>query len=606
MTKHFNGHRGKITVAALVSVVTVIVIALILDIQQATKTRIVDAQSDTASTTVTVLNIAPQWTVSPEESPASATTTPTNASTSVTWIATATDGNGEPYYLLVCKNALAPTPNVGAQPECNGGSTNRFGVSTSTLSGSQSTATTSALDSYAEKNEWYAWICDANLGNPACNAQYRQGDGGATSSPFHVNHPPTFTEFSDDSPTLPSASTTFYATSSDPDSVGGVDTIRLFVCKSNDFTGTNCGAAGSWATSTFVASNPSTSTEIAVPTQDQNYAAYGYILDEHGFAAYLGVQGTNSVLAVANATPTISSSSISLLDTDDVGPLTLATEFAQTTGFEVRFTVTDNNSCVANASTTNEIGTTFAAVFRSGITQAGCNETSEYNANQCYPIGVATTTWNIVCTQNENCNGPSDYQVQYSCTFPLWYISDPTDAGTEYPSQNWLAAAQAGDNNYATSTLVDAETGTELQSFLAFNLATTGIAYGSLQPGDDTGNLIATTSIEATGNVGVDQNLSGTNMCTTYPSCTNAATNTIPSTEQEYATATPTVYGSGTNLSSTTPTEIEVNVPKSTSTSTATSSPIYWGISIPVALTLSGDYRGQNTFTAVVGEPSDW
>jgi hypothetical protein len=141
---------------------------------------------------------------------------------------------------------------------------------------------------------------------------------------------------------------------------------------------------------------------------------------------------------------------------------------------------------------------------------------------------------------------------------------------------------------------------------VALDLITASIPYGGLEPGDDTGTLSATTTILAVGNTALDQENIGESMCTTFAvgnECAPSATSTVPENRQKFA-STSLSYGSGlaTTLSSTTPQEIELNVTKTTSTTTPTQGISYWGIAVPISITLAGSYEGLNTFTAVRSE----
>lgn len=571
----------------------------------------VDAQS-MATTTVTVLNTPPQWTVDAEELAGSSTSTPTNAGDAVTWVAIATDSNSEPYYLLICSTSATPTPNASAAPNCNTPS-NQWAVSGTTTSGTQASVSTTTTAVMAEINAWFAWICDFNATSPQCNQTFKQGTG-TTSSPFEVNHRPTFTVFIDNSPALPGAIVTFMSTSSDTDVSGSADTVGLVVCNLNDYNITTnvCGPGGTIASSTFTLSNASTTYTVTIPTQDQTYTAFGFVRDVHGFEASGGVQGTNSSLIVQNATPTVSGALISLVQptTTDI---VLSVPASQTTGFSLQFTAADNNSCI-NAASTSEITNYQLALYRSGVGSTTClgSSAGSYNANNCYTNAVATTTWNLSCTASStSCTGAGDTTQVWDCTFPLWYIADPTDGtatSTQYPTQNWLSSINAIDDNGATSTLAESTSGVDVRSLLAFALNSLTIPYGSLEPGQQNDPIVATTTISATGNVGLDERLNGESMCTGYTTaqhCTSSATSTIAESEQVYATSSRT-YAAATALSSTTLAELEVDVKKSVATSTQETGNTIWGIRVPGTITLAGNYKGENTFTAIVGESSRW
>src|SRR3989344_6544081 len=240
--------------------------------------------ADTATTTVTVLNTAPLWTVVAQEFPESSTSSPTNAGSNVVWVGTATDSNNDAYYLLICKTSSTPTANSGAAPTCGGGAGFQWAVSSLTSSTVQATSTYTTLVGDAESNVWVAWICDANSSNPSCNATYEQGSG-STASPFIVNHRPSFSSFSNDGPKNPSQFVTWSTNASDTDVLGGNDTVQLYVCKLNDFVAGSCGGGGTYCSSTFSGTDPSCSSTIAIPTQDKDYSSFGFIIDNHSFAA---------------------------------------------------------------------------------------------------------------------------------------------------------------------------------------------------------------------------------------------------------------------------------------------------------------------------------
>lgn len=616
-----NTIGGKISIITALLGVSIILAGLFVDLPHGHI-----ANANVATTSVTVLNTPPQYVTDVQESPASSTTTPTNAGSAVTFIVTATDSSGDNYYLLICKTQAAPTPTDGGAPECNGGSGNRWARSASTATGVQASAATTTVDTVTggqfnnEINSWYGYICDGASTGAACNAAMSNGipSAGAmatASSPFVVNHRPVFTTFVDNSPLNPGQLVTWYATATDVDTYGGfaTDTLTLFVCKAADFTGTACGAGGTWTSGYASPTDPTASTTISNPFPDATYASYGYIIDTHGSLAPTGgAQGSNSVFVVNNMTPTIAAASVTLLDTDQSGPLTLSGMATQTAGFSVQFTVTDQNSCYTSGGSPTEIAFASTSVYRSAITQAVCSKSQNYNANNCYPYGAATTSiaWNMTCTASStSCINNADSDVIWSCTFPLWYIADATDAGSFYAAQNWLASAIATDNNASSSSFVESTTGTELSQYLAYNVATTTIQYGSLQPGNSTVNVgdtaLKRTGLQAVGNVGIDETLYGTDMCPTYPTCTGNATSTIFITNQHYASSS-VVFASATALVANPGASFLLHVPKSTSTTTPSQLDTYWGILVPGAITISGDYTGVNTLIAFTSPSSTW
>ena len=600
--KVFKNHSGKITFLMIFLGLIAIATLFIFNLPS---TDIPRLKADVATTSVTVLNTPPSWTVDAQESPESSTSSPTNVGTSTGWIATATDPNGQDYWLLICKTSATPTP--GVPPECAGGSENRWARSATTSSGAQAYASRVALDSDNEANDWYAWICDYDDpgGNHRCNATYKQGSGN-TASPFVVNHRPNFTAFVDNSPREPGQIVTWYASSTDPDTYGGQDTVKLFVCKANDFTGTACGAGGTYCSSSWVTNDPYCSFEIDIPTQDKDYPAYGYIVDEHYFAASSSYQGSDSVLTVSNVAPFIASSTISLINWsgNPSDNLQLTTLEGETTGFIVQMTVTDYNSCSSTSG--YEISTTSINVFMSTIS---CELSGDYNANQCYPDAYAGWNPNYVASST-TCSGPTDSDMIWTATFPLQYHANPTVGSgisdSPWWDKIWLASARAIDNNGATSSWTTAQTGKEMDKTLGYSVLTETINYGSLEPGQANDPIDKTTVMKATGNVGMNEELEGTDMCTPayWPACNGGATSTIYVNNQRYASSS-VAYNSGIQLTGTS-TEFAIRNPKTTITASPATSTTWWGIRIPNEITLSGSYQGQNTIVAVTSDGQFW
>jgi len=599
---------GKASILTVFLGVGILLIGLLVELPHSDKV----ARANVATTSVTVLNTPPTWIVKAQEAIGSSTSTPTNSGSAITWNASANDSSGDNYYLLICKNYASPTPVNNGAPTCNGGNSNLWAVSGQTASNATATVSTTTTEGFAESINLYGYICDHNSSS-ACNVLTWPGNG-TTSSPFVVNHRPTFTVFTDDSPRDPGGTVTWYSTSSDSDVFGGADQVMLFVCKLADFTGTACGAGGTWASSTFSAADPSVTYTLPNPMQDQATSSFGYVVDRHGGHAALGApQGTDSRFYINNMTPTIAAASISLLNTDgSTNPLSLTNPAGQTTGFITRFTVTDQNGCV-NASTTNEIASSYPNVYRSGITSAGCNQSSEYNENNCYPGLVSTSVWNYTCTASSTtCLGTSDSDQVIDCTFPLWYVAQSTDGtglAQDPPNwaQNWITSALSIDDNGASTTLVDGLTGRELNSFLAYNVSTTSISYGALQPGQSVDPISKVTDLQAVGNVGLDQTLYGSDMCPTYPTCSGLNTSTIliAGGYQKYATSSLSIGSANTLLANPGATQA-IHVLKSTSSTTPASKDTYWGITVPGTITLSGDYIGVNTLIGITAPSASW
>jgi hypothetical protein len=87
--------------------------------------------------------------------------------------------------------------------------------------------------------------------------------------------------------------------------------------------------------------------------------------------------------------------------------------------------------------------------------------------------------------------------------------------------------------------------------FLAYQVTTGSISYGALNPNGDSSET--STVMKARGNVGVDEQLSGTNM--------TSGGDTIPVAQQKYNLTAAQGWPAGTALS-VTPTEAELNITK--------------------------------------------
>ncbi len=546
------------------------------------------------ATSVTVGNSAPTFTSGPAEAVqstplnhASTATQPTNIGVPIKFNATATDANGENYYLIVCSsNSVTPGTGGGA-PTC--GDTT-YCTSSSTTSGTATSCSYTTKSTDAWSNPWYAFVCDTNASSE-CSMSQGAGDSG---SPFYVNHPPTFTSVSNNSPVNPGQSITWTTqTTSDPDTGS---TVKLLICKSNTApTNGVCsgGASGTWCSSSAVASNPSCSYSVPNPNPDGSNDAYAFVVDNFNLLA--SSTPKNSHFTVNNIAPVVSA--VTFNGGNDINLIE-----DTTTPIIVTATVTDNNGC-----SNGEIANVYAYAYRSGIGYTGCDTTGEANNNHCYPQISCT-----VVTTGNTCSGPTDSSADYTCTINFQYFADPTVSryGTvQYPSENWLATVKAIDNNSASHNL-QVSTGVEMNDLVAFDIQPKYIHYGTIAAGNKNNTLNQELVTRATGNVGLDQEHQGIpNMCTNYDASTNPLCATVVGTQipvgnQKYALAASTAYASGTSLT-TAKVEVEINIPKVKSTTPAVERSTWWGIEIPLG-TLPGTYRGMNTIYAKTGEVAEW
>lgn len=574
-----------------------------------------------------MLNTPPTFTVEPFEVTPSSTTTPTNSGDVVTWSATANDANGADYYLLICDSDTNPAvPTNGGAPSCGAGAV-QWGVSVATPSDDPATVSTTTVEAvpFDESNVWFAYVCDDDPTQAECIVTPSQGavPTAASSSPFNMNSRPVLTSASPAGAINPGDTLTFNSVSSDDDGDPAADNLFLVICANpGDYnTTTNtCDANFIASTTGSQTANASAATNTAAILRDGVRPAYAFLVDEHGHEALNN--GLDVEYTVNNIAPTIVSGDVVLNGGSNIILSNAAA--GETTGFTLDFTVTDANSCVNTSDVPgSEITGVQAAVYRTSIgTSTGeCNPTDGvYNPNYCYESSQAPSVWNLSCTASStSCTGPTDDTIIYNCTFPLWFVADPTDDGP-HDGDSWSAAVAAIDDQSATSSFTQGDTPVPLISAPYFSLVTADIPYGALAPGDGFSNLggpggSASSTIENIGNTGLDQELDGTPMCPGFVSSTTdcilaaTSTQTVFSESQRFGTSTSITYaGAGSFALPTTtfalPETLDLNVPETVSTSTYATGVTYWGILVPAQITVAGAYTGLNTFYQIV-DP-DW
>src|SRR3989344_5816407 len=106
MARLIKKMHGRVVPLALLFgfAITTIVVGTLFNSRTASRNL---ARADSATTTVTVTNVAPTWAVDAEENPASSTGTPTNVGSDTRWLGTGFDSNDEPYYMVVCSTSTA-------------------------------------------------------------------------------------------------------------------------------------------------------------------------------------------------------------------------------------------------------------------------------------------------------------------------------------------------------------------------------------------------------------------------------------------------------------------------------------------------------------------
>lgn len=525
---------------------------------------------DTASTTVTVRNSPPSFTVDPAESPTSSSTSPVNETETAVLVGTASDPESNNWYLIVC-SAAGVTAHNGAAPTCTA---TAYCVSGATAAGSQATCVYSNVTSAGETQAWYAYACDNHATEADCTA-VNQGSGDS-GSPLYVNHKTTINTVSTTVNNRdPGQAVTITATSTDTDTQGGNDQLYLSVCSTNVYsTSTGCGATtlcnatttANGATAVAMSCNYT----IPTPTPDTSYTYYAFIKDWHNLAS----TSFSSTYTVNNVAPSVDTVSLNGGANITLNMRGQSDKVATTTGQFI-----DNNGC------SDVISATSTIYFNT----AGANCAADNNT--CYQILAAS------CSIS-GCTGGSDTDGFITCSTGLKYFARSTDTatGSPYSANFWLGTVRAIDNNAASGASTSPNATTDVIALTALDVTETTIPYGTIRSSQNSGAVNATTTVQNYGNTPLDSNVYGTDM--TGPA-------TISIMEQEWNTGNFT-YGAATSTKATSTVGAQIagtHVPRPTGADL--SSPVYWGINIPAGRP-SGNYSGVNTFAAVLYSGGNW
>lgn len=164
-----------------------------------------------------------------------------------------------------------------------------------------------------------------------------------------------------------------------------------------------------------------------------------------------------------------------------------------------------------------------------------------------------------------NCSGDS---CTATCNLNLTFYTEPSGI--------WYAQVSATD--------MDSETGSytvgniTVLDLKAINLIQDLIDYGDMVVGQNSGSVNIPVTVRNIGNVIVDLEVSGTNMCSDYPTCSDSTP--IPVGNQKYSMSTFTYTSEGTALTGTGVVLEDFDLDKSMDGTIPTKN-LYWGIQIP-------------------------
>ncbi len=514
------------------------------------------------------LNQAPSISAGPSDG-GSCTSTPSNVGDTITFSATGTDPDGDDYYLLVCQTNSVSTSSEAA-PSCASSQDLCISDLASSTEGSTCSTTSASYLSTATWDSdlisvWYAYICDYGTDQRCSSVSQGTGD---TGYPININRPPIdFVDYHQSGPVNPGVDIFLGIDNFTGDD--DYDVSDLFFCKTSGATGNGC-SGEEYCSVEDIGIYSACDASTTIPSEGVQ-DCYMYVFDEHGLGS--SNNASSCAFIINNVAPVLSS--ISLNSGASIDMSTGGEGLSGNKDIIASATVTDNNGCA-------DIASVVSHTYTTDIGPTGCDSSGENDANDCY--------WNTSCSVSSACSSGISYD--YECTINFKYHADPTDASTPKVSNGWETKIIASDGDLSdngTSTAI------ELISYLSLDVSS-AIEYGSLGIDEmgDSDNLTTTTDVKATGNCGLDVELSGTNM---------TGSGTIVVGQQKYATSG-VAYSSAIALTSSAE-EFELNVEKPTTTSASPLEKIYWGLQIPGS-TSAGSYSGTNTFTAKKAETEDW
>jgi hypothetical protein len=297
--------------------------------------------------------------------------------------------------------------------------------------------------------------------------------------------------------------------------------------------------------------------------------------------------GATTTAQVANVPPTVDSVDIAYADNgpnlDEASGIDLT--LGTTKQVVISGTISDANGTDTQGDNTyGDVSGVSVVFYRSGVANA---DSCTADMNNCYRAQLSDSS----CTLSGN----SGTTVHYACTLNLQYFTDSTQAGGEYPTDNWVAKVTATDLSSTTGTLSGT---TNVNALLALNIPTS-IAYGQFALGATTTAAAAEApgtnrvmTITQEGNILADVNVKGSDM-------TCDALGTIPVANEAWATSV-VAYSAATPLTaSDVNTGLDVNYQTDDNFSTNPSTKdLYWHIKIP-STGVRGVCTGANTISII-------
>jgi len=194
------------------------------------------------------------------------------------------------------------------------------------------------------------------------------------------------------------------------------------------------------------------------------YFLFGIPVDQGGIPEIKAESATTQVVVSSNATPTVSNVNL------NAGININLTE-SGTTSISATATVSDTN-------TYSDITSVTGRIYRSGVTSTES------------------------CTIDPN----------NLCSFDVWFIAEPTDVGSGWAGEHWVAWIKATDSCASTSDATNSTQTIEMNTLTALDAGPGGIDYGSLGVDETIDPLSKLLTATTTGNEAIDAYISGTDL----------------------------------------------------------------------------------------------
>jgi hypothetical protein len=190
-----------------------------------------------------------------------------------------------------------------------------------------------------------------------------------------------------------------------------------------------------------------------------------------------------------------------------------------------------------------------------------------------------------------DCDGPEDFTSDYLCIFYLSHYADPTDAGSIYEGTNWTFNATPSDEEGGVSDTAQQD----VESLSSLQVTASSVDFGVIPLGGNTSDVNPNTSIQNTGNEGIDILLSAYGSVPSDGYSMNCTAGAVDAGMMEYASA-PFTYGSGTDMSAS-DTELDIDIPVGTDAEPRPSGTVYYGLAFPLS-GIAGRCNGTIVITA--------